>query len=714
MVGMHDAWLVLLSVIVAITASFVALDLASRVVASQRSRTRWAWLTGGAISMGTGIWSMHFIGMLGFRLPAPLSYDVPITLLSLLIAVIASGFALILVTRGRLGAFRLLGGGMLMGIGIATMHYTGMAALRMNLPIRYQPYLFGLSILIAVAASVVALWSAFRLRLETILTAFWKKAGSAFVMGAAIYGMHYTGMAAAIFAPNSVSTVSPQHINHVGLAVTLGGFTLLFFTATLLISAFDAYLAERSTEHAKALRQAQDMLEARVVERTAELARTNQSLLEQIAERERAEEAIRQAQARTESVLNSMADTYILFDRHWRYLYVNEAAARAIGRPRERILGCTLWELYPDIVGTELERQYRRAMDERVPVACEFHYLTRGTWWENRFYPVPEGLAVFATNITERKVADERIRESEARLRAFMDHSPSVMFIKDFEGRYLHVNNQFQNRFGLTEQQIIGKTDDEIFDPEQAARFRANDKEVIDAGTPIEIEETAQYVDGPHVSIVYKFPISDARGHITAVGGIATDITERKRATRDLKAYADQLQKLSRRMVETQEIYRRELSRELHDRIGQNLTALNLNLHSLLNELPANFKPKLGPRLKDSMALASAMAENIEDVMSELRPSMLDEHGLLAALRWLSKRFTHRAGVPVARRRAAAADGSGRRNRVIPHRAGSVDQHRQARQGEARRYRRDGGAGQRFAFDRRRRNWLRCGLRNGA
>jgi NO-binding membrane sensor protein with MHYT domain/two-component sensor histidine kinase len=278
MTGTYDYWLVLLSVVVAITASYVALDLSSRVAASQGRKSRPYWLAGGAISMGTGIWSMHFIGMLAFRLPIPLSYDIPITLLSLLIAVTASGFALVWVNLGALSMNRLLGGGLLMGMAIISMHYTGMAAMRMDPPIQYRLPLFGLSILIAVAASMVALRSTFRLRIETIATAFWKKVGGALVMGTAIYGMHYAGMAAAEFAPNSVCAVSPQHINNVGLAGTLGGFALLFLTATLLVSAFDAYLADRSAEQAKVLGQVREVLEARVKERTAELARTNQSL----------------------------------------------------------------------------------------------------------------------------------------------------------------------------------------------------------------------------------------------------------------------------------------------------------------------------------------------------------------------------------------------------------------------------------------------------
>jgi len=128
---------------------------------------------------------------------------------------------------------------------------------------------------------------------------------------------------------------------------------------------------------------------------------------------------------------------------------------------------------------------------------------------------------------------DERLRQSEernARLQAFMNRSPSAMFIKDLEGRYLYVNERFTGAFGLERKDIISHTDSEIFPTELAAQFRENDAKVLAAGVGIEVEEIARYGDGLlHTSIVHKFPLLDYQGRITAVGGIVTDITERKR-----------------------------------------------------------------------------------------------------------------------------------------------------------------------------------------
>ena len=243
MVGTYDYWLVLLSLVVAIAASFVALDLAARVSVSSQRRTRAYWLTGGALSMGTGIWCMHFIGMLAFRLPVAVSYDIPVTLGSLLIAITASWFALWVASRETLSRRRLLAAGLLMGFAIISMHYVGMEAMRMEPPIRYRPLLAGVSIAIAVAASLIALWCAFKQRAQTIVSAFWNRAGSAVVMGIAIVGMHYTSMAAARFEPNSVCTASSRVVHPYGLAAALGASTLLFLLATLVVSAYDDYRA---------------------------------------------------------------------------------------------------------------------------------------------------------------------------------------------------------------------------------------------------------------------------------------------------------------------------------------------------------------------------------------------------------------------------------------------------------------------------------------
>jgi diguanylate cyclase (GGDEF)-like protein len=240
MIGTYANELVLLSILIAIVASFVALDLASRVSATRGSKAAPFWLAGGALSMGTGIWAMHFIGMLAFVLPVPVSYDIWLTLLSLLVATLASALALSTVSRDHLSLLRLTCAGLLMGCGIATMHYLGMEAMRMRPRIDYDAKLFALSVAIAIGASCVALWIAYQLRRETIISAFWRKFLSALVMGVAIVGMHYTGMSAARFAAGSVCVATTRAVDSTWMAGAISAVAMLFLVSTLLISVFVA------------------------------------------------------------------------------------------------------------------------------------------------------------------------------------------------------------------------------------------------------------------------------------------------------------------------------------------------------------------------------------------------------------------------------------------------------------------------------------------
>jgi two-component system sensor histidine kinase/response regulator len=220
--GSYDYRLVALSVLIAILASYAALDLAARVTAA-RGRIRFAWLWGGAAAMGTGIWSMHYIGMLAFSLPIPVLYDWPTVLLSLLAAVLTSAIALFIVSRQRMGSLAATVGSVIMGAGIATMHYTGMAAMRLPAMCHYSSAVVALSVVLAIVISLVALWLTFRLR-NDVKGAWLPKIASAVLMGAAIPVMHYTGMAAAGFTftgeqPDLSHAVSVSSLGITGITI---------------------------------------------------------------------------------------------------------------------------------------------------------------------------------------------------------------------------------------------------------------------------------------------------------------------------------------------------------------------------------------------------------------------------------------------------------------------------------------------------------------
>src|SRR3977135_702387 len=247
LLGSYNYPLVAASVLIAIFASYTALDLASRVTAAA-GWTRAVWLVCGAGAMGTGIWSMHYIGMLAFILPIPVAYHWPTVLLSLFAAILASVIALYVVSRQKMGASRAVAGSVLMGAGIASMHYIGMAAMRLPAVCKFNSSLVVMSVVFAALISFAALWITFHFRDEKTGIGREKLAG-AVVMGAAIPVMHYTGMSAASFMPSGM----PADLSHAVSISTLGtagiaAVTFIVLALALLTSWVDRRFATQTLE----------------------------------------------------------------------------------------------------------------------------------------------------------------------------------------------------------------------------------------------------------------------------------------------------------------------------------------------------------------------------------------------------------------------------------------------------------------------------------
>jgi two-component system sensor histidine kinase/response regulator len=236
--GVYDVRLVVLSIVIAIAAAYAALDLAGRVTYAHGT-ARAAWLACGSVAMGTGIWSMHYVGMLAYSLPVPVLYDWPTVLTSLAAAVLASLVALYIVSRKTLSWSAALTGATLMGIGISSMHYIGMEAMRMPAMCVYAPGIVALSVVLAIAISFVALLTFFRFRDEMV--SGWKKFGSAVVLGAAIPVMHYVGMAAVTFEP------MPQapDVSHALAITSIGLGAIVAITLVALAMAIVTSLIDR-------------------------------------------------------------------------------------------------------------------------------------------------------------------------------------------------------------------------------------------------------------------------------------------------------------------------------------------------------------------------------------------------------------------------------------------------------------------------------------
>lgn len=364
--------LVFLSLGVAVFSAFVALDISSRLaVAGRKARNRWVFA--GALVLGTGIWAMHFIAMLAFHLSMDVTYHVALVLLSVLPALMSCWIAFYIISRSLNSWKSLLIGAFFIGTGIISMHYIGMEAMQMGAGIVYDPMLFALSGVIAFVTSLAALYLLFQLR--TLSGFHWQKIGSALLMGFAVAGMHYTGMAAATFVPVEghvhTGTSSFNSIS-LGYAVGLGTMLILSF-------AYNSVRVDRRIE-----------------------AHSHES------------------ERKFQSVIESANDAIIVADHEGKIIQWNKGAIRIFGHPKEAILGESLHSIIPErfhslhatgfaryigtkeahIIGKTLELEGLRRDGSEFPIE-----MSLGSW------ETEDGLffSSIIRDITERKLTEERI-----------------------------------------------------------------------------------------------------------------------------------------------------------------------------------------------------------------------------------------------------------------------------------------------------------------
>jgi PAS domain S-box-containing protein len=509
MQGSYSYDLVALSVVIAILASYVALDLAGRITATT-GRVRLAWISGGAFAMGTGIWSMHYVGMLAFRLPVPVQYAWPTVLLSLVAAIMASVVALFVTSRTTMGLWSAGVGSLFMGSGIASMHYIGMAAMRLPATHHYAPGLVAASVFLAIVISGVALWLTFRLR-EGLEELDWRKIGSAIVMGVAIPVMHYTGMAAVTFTPSAMAHDDRSYAVSIS---SLGLIGIVGVTFMVLGLAVVSALMDRR--------------------RSAQIMREDARLRD-------SEARLRQDAERREFILS----------------------AAAIGLwEQDLTTGLVTWsdtmELIHGISGTESPKtlaafsalihpddrdELTRAFTHSAQTGADYTAVYRSVWpdgsihWVESTARVSRDAAGRLTkivgvdrDITGKKLADAALFESERAYRSTFEGAPVGIAHVALDGRWLRVNRRLCEVLGYQREELLTLDFLGLMHPEDRDHESKAFKKLA-SGTLDEYhsERRLRHRDGTFVWTLLSVSVHrDEAGNPKYIIPIVDDITERR------------------------------------------------------------------------------------------------------------------------------------------------------------------------------------------
>jgi two-component system, sensor histidine kinase and response regulator len=316
--GTYEQWLVAVSVSIAILAAFVALSISSRMAGAASRRGRYAWASAGAMTMGGGIWAMHFIGMLAFSLPCGIRYDPVGTLLSMIPGILASGVALHIISRvSDPGLRRLIAGAILMGAGIGAMHYSGMAAMRPDALLFYDPELVAVSVIVAVVLAFIGLEVHFQLR-RTTSSEMVATPVAAVILGLAVSGMHYTAMQASVFFPGT-----GIHVAGTELPTTLMAFLIAVISVLIAVIALVASTAGRQWELALGFKA--EVARRRILEREAENGRR-----------------------RLQAIFDAVSDAIVTIDRAGRVQQWSSGAQRIFGYAPDEIVGADITILMPE------------------------------------------------------------------------------------------------------------------------------------------------------------------------------------------------------------------------------------------------------------------------------------------------------------------------------------------------------------------------------
>jgi PAS domain S-box-containing protein len=365
---------------------------------------------------------------------------------------------------------------------------------------------------------------------------------------------------------------------------------------------------------------------------------------------------LRKSEERYRAIVEDQTEFICRFLPDGTLTFVNEAFCRYFGKSCGELMGRSFMHFIPEEDHEELKRHIT-SLNREYPVAWVEHRVImpdgeiRWQKWTNRAIvdahcQIVEFQSV-GHDITKRKQMEEALRQSEERYRMLVETMNEGLGVQDENNRITFINESFCKILGYRRDEIIGRSvfdfideDDRNILRDQFERRKKGERESYEIPW---IRKDRQKI----YTVVSPQPIFSADGKFKGSFAVLTDITKRKQAEEQLRDSRDQLRVLTRRLSQAEETERLRIARELHDQVGQNLTALGINLNMLGNALSGRMTAEIEARLSDSLSIVAETAKGIRDVMADLRPPVLDDYGLIAAIRWFGDKFSNRTGLRI-------------------------------------------------------------------
>lgn len=366
------------------------------------------------------------------------------------------------------------------------------------------------------------------------------------------------------------------------------------------------------------------------------------------AEKEKGEalQKLAESEERYRTLIERVSDAFIAFDKNMCYTYVNKKAGEITRRDPQSLIGKYVWDEFPEAIGSATYKAFNTAMATQQYMCNTDYFEPLQLWQENHFYPSPDGLSVFIRDISEKMKAEKKLVENEQRFRAMIENNADAILLTDEKLAVLYQSPSAERITGVTLHGRLARPGISYTHPDDIPVVKkAIDTSLLQPGKPFYFQSRLLHAEGHYIWIEGVVTNLLHDNSVKALAFNYRDVTQRKEAEEKLNESLEQIRLLASHLQDVREEERSAMAREIHDELGQQLTGLKMDIAWISRKTADD--EKVQQKIKGTMELMDTMVKTVRKIATDLRPSVLDDLGLVEAMGWQSKEFEKRSGISV-------------------------------------------------------------------